>query len=131
MSDSISELRLCEIAGVSRTTRRDWAKRNLLRARDTYEELDAVELCILARLSNVLGSTDAPVAWLQIRNSLPTTPTRELDIVFDTQHKLAFITNNLKLTVGGIRHGRPVRAFSIAADIREIREAFGRVAAAE
>jgi len=130
VSDGISELRLCEIAGVKRPTRRDWAKRGLLRLRDSYEELDAVELCVLARLSDVLGSTDAPVAWLQIRKSLPAVDHTELDVIFDMQHKSAIVTTDLKGAAGQLRHGRPVRVFSIAEDVREIRGAFRRVAAA-
>ena len=85
---------------------------------------------MLARVSSVIGTTDAPVAWLQIRPALPKVDKPELDVIFDTQHKEAVVTSNLKGAAVAMRHGRPLRVFSIAEDVREIRRAFRRVAAA-
>jgi hypothetical protein len=123
----ISEARLCEIVGVDRSTRRKWAKRELLRVRKTYEERDAVELCVLARLTAVLGPTDAPIVWVQIRDDLMSADDQNLDIVVDAQYKGAFLTTDLGSSAERLRHERPVRVLSLERQLREIREAFARL----
>jgi hypothetical protein len=126
---TISEERLCEIAGVNRTTRRKWAKRGLLRARKSgYEESDAVELSILNRLSTTLGPFDAAVAWRQIRDEVGNQEgSAKIDLVFDTQYKHALLTTGLARLGPKLRHGRPVRVISLNDAIEEIRQAFERL----
>jgi hypothetical protein len=125
---TLSEARLCEIAGVERSTRRKWVKRKLLHARPVYTEDDAVELAVLALLAATLGPTDAPVAWVQIRGDVMRRKWgRELDLIFDTQLKAALLTNDLPSLAASLRHGRPVRVVSLHRTIDEIRSAFKRV----
>jgi hypothetical protein len=126
---SLSEERLCEIAGINRSTRHNWAKRGLLELAQDYREADAVEAAVLARLFSILGTSDAPVAWVQIRSVLPDFwDVGGLDLLFDTQHKEALLASE-----GGafererFRHSRPLRVVFLSDTIRDIRIAFTRV----
>jgi len=128
----ISEERLCEIAGVKRSTRRNWARIGLLNAsRPGYDEQDAIELAVLDRLKDRLGATDAPIAWRQIRDSLQHhLDAQEVDVVFDAQHKEAFLlTEAMGLEPARLRHGRPVQVVFLSDAIRDIRAAFNRITA--
>lgn len=127
---TLSEERLSEIAGVNRSTRNNWAKRGLLALADEYGESDAVEVAVLARLFAILGTSDAPIAWQQIRAELPALWGADgLDLVFDTQHKEAFLAAaGPALERERFRHGRPLRVVFLSDTIRDIRVAFQRVA---
>jgi hypothetical protein len=129
----ISEKRLCEIAGVNRTTRRTWAGRGLLRI-DTrgYTARDAVEVAVLAGLAATLSPSDAVVAWRQVRAHVRVHhAAAELDLIFDTQHKEAIVVaEGETLELARLRHGRAIRVVPLAGVVRDIRAAFARVAPA-
>ncbi len=128
-SATISEERLCEIAGVNRTTRRKWAKRGLLRARKTgYEESDAVELAVLNRLTALLGPSDGPLAWKQTRPEIAKQrSSAQVDLIFDQQYKEALLTTRVGSIGTRLRHGRPVRVINLSDVISEIRQVFKRL----
>jgi hypothetical protein len=127
-SRMISEERLCEIAGVHRPTRRQWAKRGLLRARAGYTQVDAVELSVLHLVTSVLGSSDGPLAWMQIRSEVwKKRASPQLDLVFDSQLKKAVLTTRVGAIGTTLRHGRPVRVISLAEVTQDIQGAFHRV----
>jgi hypothetical protein len=127
----LSEERLCEIAGVNRSTRRNWAERGLLHIRTSgCQSIDAVELVVLDRLTDVLGGTDAPIAWLQVRADVGAAEHDELDLIFDTQHKEAqLLSAGAPLELARLRHGRPIRVVPMTEAIRDIKAAFDRVTA--
>jgi hypothetical protein len=129
---SISEVALCEIAGVHRPTRRKWASRGLLeQRRGGYTELDAVELAVLATLTGALAGADALIAWNELRDQLKAlVPPPVLDVVFDTQYKRAALAVQPEDIPKLVRHGRPVRVIPIGETVANVREAFRRIAAA-
>lgn len=123
----LSEVRLCELVGVLRPTRRAWARKGFLRTQRAYGELDAVELATFARLSQCLGAADTAIAWSQVRPSLrQRLPSATLEIVFDLQFKKASLVNTDAELGVAVRHGRPTRVIPLGEHLADVREAFRR-----
>ena len=88
-----------------------------------------LELVQLKALVDVLGPTDGPVAWSQVRDELAQPFLREpLDVVFDTQIKHAIVLDAVADVRSAISHGRPVRVVAMAARRQQATDAFRRLA---
>lgn len=117
----LTEAQVCEITGTSQQRRQGWAKRRWLRKapQGGCGLLDALELAQLKALIDVLGPTDGPVAWLQVRADLEQPfPAEQLDIVFDVQFKRAVVSRADTDLRAVIAHGRPIRLVALA-DLRD------------
>jgi hypothetical protein len=122
---------VCEIAGTSQQRRQGWVKRQWLRkaTRDGCGLRDALELAQLKALIDVLGPTDGPVAWLQVRTDLDEPfSTGPLDVVFDVQFKRAVVARADTDLRAVIAHGRPIRVVALASMRAHTADAFHRLA---
>jgi hypothetical protein len=91
--------------------------------------VDVLELVQLKALVDVLGPTDGPVAWSQVRDELAQPFLRApLDVVFDTQIKHAAVIDADADLRSAISHGRPVRVVAIAERRQQATDAFRRLA---
>lgn len=126
----ISQEALCEIAGVTISRRREWARKKQLRAagRSGYGEDDAVELAVLRVLVEELGPTDAAIAWKQTRPKLKSNA-QETDLValYDFQDKSV----RLEASIRGVRaahsYGHRTAIVDLADPIGRIKTAFARL----
>jgi hypothetical protein len=126
----ISQEALCEIAGVTISRRREWARKKRLRAagRAGYGEEDAVELAVLRVLVEEIGPTDAAIAWKQIRPKLKSAvQEKNLVALYDSQDK----STHLETSIQGLRaahsYGHRTAIVDLADPIRRVRTAFGRL----
>jgi hypothetical protein len=84
----VSELKLCELVGVSQQYRQSLVKRGLLAraGRSGCTATDAVELATIERLGHHLRPGEVAVAWKDLRPQMRTiVPKGRLDVVFDSQ----------------------------------------------
>lgn len=129
----LTEAQICDLCGVSQQRRQNWVARGLLRKAGPRGcgMHDALELAQLLRLVDVLGPTDAVLAWRQVRRPLGTAAGVSLDLIFDTELKSAKVLNSGDVGLRElINHGRPVRVVVLAERRGEIADAFRRVAKA-
>jgi hypothetical protein len=127
----ITEAQLCEIAGTSPQRRQGWVKRGWLRKapRGGGGLRDVLDLVQLKSLIEVLGPTDGPVAWLQVRTDLESPFQADpLDVVFDLQLKHAIVARHDTDLRPLVSHGRPIRILALANVRLETAQAFRRVA---
>jgi hypothetical protein len=126
----LSEAQICELVGTSQQRRQAWVSRKLLRKtrKSGCGLRDALELAQLLRLIEVLGPTDAVVAWGQVREQCASPfPTATLDVIFDLELKTAAVLTDSAGVRAVIEHGRPVRLVTLAPRRAEITVAFRRV----
>lgn len=129
-SDRISQEALCEIAGVTVSARREWAKRKRLReaGRAKYGERDAIELAALRALMECLGPTDAPIAWDQIKKQVSSASRNEqLVAIFDRQDKAAAVESSIRGLRARLVYGHPTTVVDLAEPIARVRLAFFRL----
>ena len=127
----ISQENLCEIVGVTPAMRRRWADRHHLEKRggDGYLEYDAVELAALRALDRCLPSTEAQLAWEQLREMLG----ENLDLsapllaAYDRQDKKAGLIVTLADLVDFSEYGHPVLVIDFGDPIKRVRSAFARL----
>lgn len=127
----LTEAQVCEIAGTSQQRRQHWVKRGWLQkaASEGCGLVDALELVQLKALIDVLGPTDGPVAWLQVRADLEQPfPVDPLDVIFDAQFKHAAVASAESDLRAMIAHGRPIRVVALAGVRAQTAEAFRRLA---
>jgi hypothetical protein len=127
----LTDAQVCEIAGTSQQRRQGWVKRRWLRKapQGGCGLRDALELTQLKALIDVLGPTDGPVAWLQVRTDLEQPfPAEQLDVVFDVQFKRAVVARADTDLRQVIAHGRPVRVVALAGLRDQTAGAFRRLA---
>lgn len=106
---------------------RDWLRKA---TRDGCGLRDALELVQLKALIDLLGPTDGPVAWLQVRADLEQPfPPDPLDVVFDAQLKRAVVARADSDLRAMIAHGRPIRVVALASVREQTAEAFRRLTA--
>lgn len=91
------------------------------------DEVDLIELTVLRALMDDLGPEEARIAWNQVRGSLTSrVPAGQLDVVYDSQRKLAKLASSIEEVAEGVRHGRPVRVLPLEEVLATNREAFRR-----
>ncbi|MDQ2983078.1 MAG: hypothetical protein M3R70_03995 [Actinomycetota bacterium] len=129
----LSELKLCEIVGVSQPYRQSLVKRKMLEPapQSGCSPNDAVELAILERLGHHLSPSEVAVAWKQLRPRIrELVPKGRLDLVFSRElggAELARDDASLRTAVIG---GRPVRVLELGPRLQEVLDAFRRWAEA-
>lgn len=126
----LTEAQVCEIAGTSPQRRQGWVKRRWLRKAPSggCGLCDLLDLVQLKSLIDVLGPTDGPVAWLQVRVDLENLIQADpLDILFDVQLKQAVVARDDTDLRSLIAHGRPIRIVALAKLRLETAEAFRRL----
>lgn len=126
----ISQEALCEIAGVSISTRRDWVRKNRLRSagRAKYEEQDAIELAALGALVKGLGPTDAAIAWKQIERRLNAKASEDnLVVVYDFQDKEASLETSIRGLRSAHTYGHRTGVVDLADPIDRVKLAFRRL----
>lgn len=113
---------LCDVCGVTANKRQAWARAGDLRQRRGFEELDAVELAIYARMREVAGPKRGRAAWTELRPKLAPhllAPPRALWAILEAtgvvRHDLATTARELTRAVD---HGRAVHVI----DIRRVTE---------
>jgi hypothetical protein len=128
----VSERLGCDVAGVTPPKRRAWINRGVLPQVDVaagLNELQVIELALVALLHDVLGPADALVVWREVGDLVRDVIFSErLDLVVDAawrECRLARSDAELSRAVTG---GRLVRVISLAPVIKTTRGAFRRVA---
>lgn len=111
---------LCVICRITPAQRQAWAKEGDLRRRRGFEELDALELAVYAKLRGVAGPKRAKSAWRDLRNPLREhflKPPRHLWAVVETRgvERHALATRPRELSKG-VDHGRPV----VVVELRQV-----------
>jgi hypothetical protein len=126
-SATLSCSRLCEIAGVNRQTRDQWALADLLRKASDYEELDLVETVVLKLLLDTLPKRHAKIAWPLVRPALrQVVPGPNLTLVWDPARRSAELALDVDTIALLVRHGRPVQVLDVGSAVTRAREAFRR-----
>lgn len=128
----LSQESLCEITGVSLSTRREWAKKGRLRelGRSKYEELDAVQLVAVGALIGALGPSDAVIAWSQLKDTLVERASEEdLVAMFDTKDKEARLESSIEGVRKALVYGHRAVVVDLAGPIAKVLAAFRRVVA--
>jgi hypothetical protein len=126
----LTEAQVCEIAGTSQQRRQQWVKRGWLRRAGGAGcgLVDALELVQLKALIDVLGPTDGPIAWLQVRADLEQPfPADPFDVIFDAQIKHAAVARADSDLRAMISHSRPIRVVPLARARAQTTEAFRRL----
>ncbi len=134
LSDGISEQRLCRLLGINRQTCQAWKRRGLHTGGGRgkrYSERDAIALASLAALFDVLPPSDAPVAWLQVRDDLATRIPDQVDLVFDPRECSAALADQTDRLSEFVRIERPVVVIAIGERVRRLRDALRRIEEAE
>lgn len=125
----LSELKLCEIVGVTQQQRQGLVRRGLL---DTAPaggcgQTDLIELATLERLGRQLSPSEVAVAWTELRSQLAgILPKGRLDIVFDRELGSTRIVRDDEALRAAVISGRPVRVIELAPRLQEVLDAFRR-----
>ena len=120
---------IAEIAGITRQLHSQWASKGMVRqpGHDGCDEFDLIELTVLRALIADLGPEEARIAWTQVRGALKSRlPTGQLDVIYDSQRKLAKLATSSIEVADGVRHGRPVRVLPLEEVLAINRDAFRR-----
>ena len=129
----LSELKLCELVGVSQQHRQSLVKRKMLTAAGNVgcTATDAVELATLERLSHHLSPSELAVAWKELRPRMrEIVPKGRVDIVFDRELGSAEIARDDAAVRQAAISGRPVQVVELGARLQEVLDAFRRWALA-
>lgn len=130
----LSELKVCEIVGISQQKRQSLVKRELLNAVDRRgcSVMDAVELAAIERLSHHLSPSDIAASWVGLQTQIRSlVPRGRIDVVFDRQLGQARIVRDDEALRGAVAIGRPVQVIELGPRLEEVAEAFQRWAGAE
>lgn len=123
----LSEPRLCELAGIKRPRRANWAKKGLLRKRKRYGAFDVIELFAFVRLIRELEYEDAVLAWEGIRDDLGgALDAQRLLVIFDWQRKEAWLVTSPKGIGEHVLHGRLSRVIELTTTVAEARDVYER-----
>jgi hypothetical protein len=128
----LSELKLCEIVGVTQQRRQALVRRGLLDPAPSggCSQTDAVELATLEHLGRSLSPRELAVAWGELRPQLRTIVAKgRLDIVFDRELGSAQIVRDDQALRVAVIGGRPMRVIEVGPRLQEVLDAFRRWAA--
>lgn len=129
----LSELKLCELVGVSQQQRQSLVRRNMLDAgrREGCTATDAVELATIERLAHHLSPSELAVAWKQLRPLIrELLPRGRLDVVFDRELGCAKMVRDDAELREAVLGGRPVRVIELGPRLQEVLDGFRRWAEA-
>ena len=125
----LSELKLCELVGVTQQYRQSLVRRGLLDAARAAGcgQTDAIELAALNALARHLSPSELAVAWTELRSQLrDVVPKGRLDVVFDHELGSAQIVRDDGALRTAVINGRPVRAVELGPRLQEVLDAFRR-----
>lgn len=126
---TLSELRLCEIVGVTQQQRQALVRRGLLdpAPSDGCRQIDAIELATLECVGRYLSPSEQVVAWNELRSQLGSiVPKGRLDVVFDRELGAARLVRDDQALRSAVISGRPVRVIELAPRLQEVLDAFRR-----
>src|SRR5437867_13150629 len=112
----LSELKLCEIVGVSQPYRQSLVKRKMLEPppQSGCSANDAVELATLERLGHHLSPSEVAVAWKQLRPRLrELVPKGRLDVVFSRELGAVEIARDNASLRTAVTGGKPVQVLEL------------------
>lgn len=119
---------LSDICGVTPNKRRAWARAGDLRHRHRFEELDAIELAVYARMREVAGPKRGRAAWKDLRSRLaphllasPRALWATIEVNGVVRHELATTARGLTQTIG---HGRAVHVIDLRTVIERARAGY-------
>jgi hypothetical protein len=125
----LSELKLCELVGVSQQYRQSLVKRDMLApaGRSGCAATDAVELATVELLGRHLRPGEVAVAWNDLRFQMRgIVPKGRLDVVFDCQLGSALVVRDDTALRQAVVTGRPVRVIELGPRLQEVLDAFRR-----
>ena len=129
----LSELRLCELVGVSQPYRQSLVKRKILDPppKAGCTATDAVELATIERLARHLTPSELAVAWKELRPLMrDMVPKGRFDVVFDRELGLAVIVRDDAALRAAVITGRVVRVIELGPRLQEVLDGFRRWAEA-
>jgi hypothetical protein len=130
----LSESVGCEIAGVTPAKRRAWIKRGVLTHADAkagLSELQIVELALVNLFHGLLGPGDAAVVWREAGEAIKDAILVErIDLVVDTAWRQCHLVSSDAALAEIVASGRQIRVIPLAPLVKQTREAFRRLAAA-
>ena len=128
----LSELRLCELVGVSQPYRQSLVKRKMLEPpKAGCTAADAVELATIERLARHLTPSELTVAWKELRPRLrDMVPKGRVDVVFDRELGSTEIVRDDAGLRAAVISGRVVRVIELGPRVQEVLDGFRRWAAA-
>jgi hypothetical protein len=128
----LSELKLCELVGVTQQHRQSLVRRGMLDAAPAAgcSQTDAIELATLASLGRHLSPSELAVAWSELRLQLrDVVPKGRLDVVFDRELGSTQIVRDDQALRTAVISGRPMRIVELGPRLQEVLDAFRRWAA--
>lgn len=129
----LSELKLCEIVGVTQQQRQALVRRGLLDPAPSggCSQTDVIELATFEHLGKHLSPSELAVAWNELLPRLGSIlPKGRLDVVFDRELGSAEIVRDDQTLRSAVISGRPVRVIELAPRLQEVLDAFRRWASA-
>ncbi len=125
----LSELKLCEIVGVSQPHRQSLVKRKMLDPPSPRGcgASDAVELATLERLGRHLSPSEVAVAWKELRPRLrELVPKGRFDVVFSRELGGVEIVRDDATLRAAVIGGGPVQVIELGPRLQEVLDAFRR-----
>jgi hypothetical protein len=125
----LSELKVCEIVGISQQQRQSRVRRGLLdpAPSDGCGQTDVVEMATLEHLGRHLSPSELAVAWNELRPQLSSIlPKGRLDVVFDRELGSAQIVRDDQALRAAVISGRPVLVIELGPRLLEVLDAFRR-----
>lgn len=125
----VSELKLCELVGVSQQHRQSLVRRNMLDrpAKAGCTATDAVELATIERLARHLTPSELAVAWKELRPQIrDIVPKGRLDVVFDRELGSTEVVRDDGSLRAAVISGRTVRVIELGPRLQEVLDGFRR-----
>lgn len=126
----VPEKELLRIAGIARSTWRDWVKAGLLFDRQgIYSRQDVLDAVVVTALRAALSLEDTRSAWQQVGSEIrgmDRLPTR-LDVGFDHRFSHAVLMRTDRQVAAFVRHGRLFTVVPVADGLKLAAAAFDRI----
>jgi hypothetical protein len=128
----LSELKLCELVGVTQQYRQSLVRRGMLDAAPATgcTQTDAIELATFGCLGRHLSPSELAVAWSELRPKLRGVVAKgRLDVVFDRELGSTEIVRDDQALRDAVISGRPMLVVEIGPRLQEVLDGFRRWAA--
>lgn len=125
----LSELKLCELVGVTQQHRQSLVRRGMLEMAPPVgcSQTDAIELATLNALARHLSPSELAVAWSELRPQLrAVVPKGRLDVVFDRELGSTEIVRDDQTLRRAVISGRSMRVVELGPRLQEVLDAFRR-----
>jgi hypothetical protein len=123
--DRLSANRICDLTGVNRQTRADWADRQLLRSAKDYGERDVMEQLVLNELLAKLKKSDVPAMWSEVQRHLRGSVVgADVVLVWDPGARRVQITAETTELRHAVCHGRAVHVLPLGELVAEARRLY-------